>query len=140
MHPSNNELSGLNLPPPVGEQLPVVDSAFEAPKKLVEAAPLAAESDPTRSLPRAPSLPAINLPSMLAASKPTHNNDVTDTTLSVVPTTADDGDLIEKEWVNKAKKIVNSNREDPYNQSKELTVFKADYLQKRYNKIIKPSE
>ena len=49
----------------------------------------------------------------------------------------DDGDLIEKEWVEKAKAIVDRNRYDPYKQNEELTVFKADYMQKRYNKSIK---
>lgn len=67
-----------------------------------------------------------------------------DSATAVVPTTKpvvndvkDDGDLIEKEWVDKAKKIVETNSHDPYKQSEELTVFKADYMKKRYNKNIK---
>jgi general stress protein 26 len=55
------------------------------------------------------------------------------TTLQV----ADDKDVIEPEWVHKAKAIVNSTIEDPYKQSEDLTVLKADYMQKRYNKIVK---
>lgn len=54
-----------------------------------------------------------------------------------MPPVVDDGDLIEKEWVNKAKQIVDQNRNDPYKQSEELTVFRADYMKKRYNKNIK---
>jgi hypothetical protein len=50
---------------------------------------------------------------------------------------ADDKDIIEPEWVNKAKSIVAHSRDDPYKQSEDLTVFKADYMQKRYNKTIK---
>ncbi|MFI5270734.1 MAG: hypothetical protein ACHQT9_01675 [Candidatus Saccharimonadales bacterium] len=50
---------------------------------------------------------------------------------------ADDKDIIEPEWVNRAKSIINANREDPYKQSEELTAFKADYMRKRYNKNIK---
>ena len=50
---------------------------------------------------------------------------------------ADDKDIIEPEWVNRAKQIVASNREDPFAQSEALTEFKADYMQKRYNKVIK---
>lgn len=49
----------------------------------------------------------------------------------------EDDDLIEKEWVNKAKQIVNKNRSDPYKQSEELTAFRADYMKKRYGKNIK---
>ena len=56
---------------------------------------------------------------------------------SVVNNLPDDGDLIEKEWVEKAKQIVEKNRDDPYKQSEELNVFKADYMKKRYNKDIK---
>jgi hypothetical protein len=52
------------------------------------------------------------------------------------PSVADDGDIIEKEWVLKAKQIVMRTRQDPYLQTKELHKFKAKYMKKRYNKII----
>lgn len=57
--------------------------------------------------------------------------------LSSMPTIADDTDLIEKEWVTKAKEIVERTKQDPYMQNKEVEKFKADYLKKRYNKDIK---
>ena len=50
---------------------------------------------------------------------------------------SDDTDLIEKEWVDKAKQIVESTKDDPYKQTEEMTVFKADYMKKRYNRTIK---
>jgi len=53
---------------------------------------------------------------------------------------ADDTDLIEKEWVNKAKAIVERTKADPHTQNKEMTKIKADYLKKRYNKDIKLPE
>jgi hypothetical protein len=56
---------------------------------------------------------------------------------AAVPQIADDVDLIEKEWVDKAKEIVAATRQDPYQQNKELNRFRADYIQKRYNKVIK---
>ncbi len=56
------------------------------------------------------------------------------------PAVADDLDLIEKEWVEKAKAIVAQTRSDPYNQNKEMNRFKADYMQKRYGKEIKLDE
>ncbi len=58
----------------------------------------------------------------------------------IMPLIADDADLIEKEWVEKAKQIVDSTKHDPYRQNKELTRVKADYLKKRYNKDIKLNE
>ena len=53
---------------------------------------------------------------------------------------ADDGDLIEKEWVQKAKQIIASTKNDPHVQNKEMSRMKADYLKKRYNKDIKTEE
>lgn len=50
---------------------------------------------------------------------------------------AEDKDIIEPEWVNKAKSIVRNTNDDPYKQSEDLTMLKADYMQKRYNKIVK---
>lgn len=49
----------------------------------------------------------------------------------------DDGDVIEKDWVEKAKRIAAAYRADPYRQSEEMTIFKANYMKKRYGKDIK---
>lgn len=56
------------------------------------------------------------------------------------PDLAEDVDLIEKEWVNKAKAIVNHTKDDPRRQNTELNKMKADYIKKRYNKDIQVSE
>jgi hypothetical protein len=53
---------------------------------------------------------------------------------------ADDLDLIEKAWVEKAKAIVKDTQGDPYAQNKLMSKMKADYLKKRYNRDIKVSE
>lgn len=53
------------------------------------------------------------------------------------PAIADDVDVIEKEWVQKAKTIVNQHKHDPYNQEKETSKLQADYLKKRYGKEVK---
>lgn len=76
-----------------------------------------------------PAQPAVSTGSAAPAAQPAAD-------LGVV----DDADLIEKEWVNKAKEIVAMTRDDPYKQSEELTVFKADYMKKRYDKHIKLSK
>lgn len=57
-----------------------------------------------------------------------------------LPVIADDTDLIEKEWVEKAKEIVARTRQDPYLQNKEVERMKADYMKKRYNKDIRITE
>jgi hypothetical protein len=57
-----------------------------------------------------------------------------------LPQEAQDTDLIEKEWVEKAKRIVEHTSDDPYVQQNELSKMKADYMKKRYNKDIKVSD
>jgi len=59
---------------------------------------------------------------------------------SDVPLIADDVDVIEKEWVDKAKNIVNKTKEDPFEQEKEVSKLQVDYLAKRYNKNIKQAQ
>ncbi|MDB5183382.1 MAG: hypothetical protein JWO07_63 [Candidatus Saccharibacteria bacterium] len=50
------------------------------------------------------------------------------------PVLASDDDLIEKEWVDKAKKIIATTQNDPYRREKEVTKLQIDYLRKRYGK------
>jgi hypothetical protein len=56
------------------------------------------------------------------------------------PVTASDEEVIEKEWVDKAKKIITQTKDDPYKQEKEVSKLQADYLKKRYGKDIKVVE
>ena len=53
------------------------------------------------------------------------------------PALASDVDVIEKEWVDKAKEIVNESRDDPHRQNHNVSILKADYMKKRYGKDIK---
>src|SRR3989344_7020187 len=63
---------------------------------------------------------------------------------STPPATADleanDLDLIEKQWVNKAKQIVAQTQDDPHKQKDEVSKIKADYIHKRFKKVIKTDE
>jgi Txe/YoeB family toxin of Txe-Axe toxin-antitoxin module len=56
---------------------------------------------------------------------------------SFAPSMADDVDLIEKEWVERAKQIVEQTKHDPYQQNEAMMKMKTDYLKKRYNRDIK---
>lgn len=67
----------------------------------------------------------------------TDANSATTASGVVLPQIADDNDLIEKEWVEKAKQIVDKTKDDPYLQNRELGNMRADYMKKRYNKDIK---
>ena len=53
---------------------------------------------------------------------------------------ADDVDVIEKEWVERAKKIISLTSDDPYAEAKEIGKLKATYLKKRFNKDIPLAE
>lgn len=50
---------------------------------------------------------------------------------------ADDVDLIEREWVDRAKAIVEATQDDPHKQKDEISKVKAEYIQKRFKKTIK---
>jgi hypothetical protein len=53
---------------------------------------------------------------------------------NAMPQIADDVDLIEKEWVEKAKQIVAQTKNDPRIQSNELEKVKTAYQKKRFNR------
>lgn len=49
------------------------------------------------------------------------------------PQIADDEDLIEKEWVESAKRIVAQTKGDPHARSENISLVKDDYKKKRFN-------
>jgi len=60
--------------------------------------------------------------------------------LSNNPAVANDDDLIEKEWVDKAKKIVAETRDDPHLQDEKVNKLQADYLKKRFGRELGATE
>jgi hypothetical protein len=59
------------------------------------------------------------------------------TGIAAVPSGAKDMDLIEKEWIASVENIIEKTSNDPFEQSRQLSLLKANYLQKRYNKAIR---
>jgi len=47
---------------------------------------------------------------------------------------ADEVDVIEKEWVDRAKKVVALTADDPYSESLEISKLRAAYVKKRFQK------
>lgn len=133
MNPTT-ERGPMQLPTPMSpENMPgVVTSAPET-------AGQGAEAFPSPSGQRL-AIPAIPLPIPTAPLPMTPVNLAGSSTSGSTPAVADDIDLIEKEWVHKAKLIIQHTHNDPHTQSKELSIFKADYMQKRYNKVLKLSD
>lgn len=60
--------------------------------------------------------------------------------ISDTPVVAADEDLIEKEWVEKAKKVISETKFDPYMQKQAVSRLQADYIYKRYGKSVKLPE
>jgi aconitase A len=56
------------------------------------------------------------------------------TSISDNPVIAKHKDMIEKDWVIKAKKIIADTPNDPYQQEKAVNQLKTDYLKKRYGR------
>lgn len=97
------------------------ESAPRAPSQVV-APPAPAQATPPAQQP--PPEPQQQSPSPSAAPPSAHLS-------------ADDADLIEREWVDKAKHIVTETRDYPHKQKDQISRVKADYIQKRFNKSIK---
>jgi len=106
-----------------------------------EAYPAAPEAAPTIGAP-IPSFPPAQSTAQPAANPVFQQTAVpaAPATSITTPAVADDLDLIEKEWVEKAKAIVAQTHSDPHAQNREMNRFKADYMQKRYGKEIKLDE
>jgi hypothetical protein len=86
--------------------------------------------------PVAPATPVISQPVVTDDDQTVQTTPVQSDT----PSIADDVDVIEKEWVDKAKSIVDKTKDDPHVQNKEVSILKADYMKKRYGKDIKLTE
>ena len=52
------------------------------------------------------------------------------------PEIASDGNKLEKEWVERTKKVVNETKSDPREEEIQVSELKADYLKKRFNRAI----
>jgi Txe/YoeB family toxin of Txe-Axe toxin-antitoxin module len=84
------------------------------------------------------------LPAPVVAPLPTpvvdDESQATTLAISDTPTVASDEDLIEKEWVDKAKKILAQTKDDPYRREQEVSKLQADYLRKRYGRELGASQ
>ena len=134
MNPNHSEQPNLSLPA-LPQELPLAGSGEHQPNG---AAPELKPLPPVPSLSDTPTSMPITIAAVPLSSTTAQTDDSSST--ASVPTVADDGDLIEKEWVEKAKAIVSGTKNDPFQQSKKVNHFKADYMKKRYNKDIKVPE
>lgn len=122
----------LPMPPvPNGERIPTlptpeggIESGADRKEQTAEATAAAADVAATG----APTMP-------LAQSDPAST-----TTTTTSPLVAADEDVIEKEWVDKAKQIVEKTKNDPHARANGVNELQKDYLKKRYGKVLGASE
>ena len=141
MEPQNKPSPEFQAPVPkspeiAGEQL--------APEKAVEKAPAPAAPERERQAGNAANQNqgAMKLPQVAPTPIPAPQaapvvQDPQQPVIANTPIAAADTDVLEKEWLDKAKSIVKNARQDPRKQNTEVSHLKADYMQKRYGKIIK---
>lgn len=96
------------------------------------------EQSPAQAVEQAP-MPPTTLPTVAApipVALPVQQVDDKNLLGDDVPSVAADEDLIEKEWVDKLKKIITITKGNPYEQAKAVALLQADYLKKRYNREV----
>jgi hypothetical protein len=103
-----------------GVSSPEVGKTPEVDGKKAEAASAAVETVLATTLPA----PAVTI-----------TKDDADTGVSITtPLTAKDDDLMEKEWVDRAKQIVSETRDNPHQREKAVNKLQIEYLKKRYGR------
>ena len=115
-------------PPSSPEFTPEYGATPEAPAPFGERGP---EQRQEAAPPAGPQPIPITLPTPV----PQQSNAPTDGVVADdLPAVAGDDDLIEKEWVDKAKKIIAETKDDPRKRELEVNRLQVDYLKKRYGK------
>ena len=113
---------------PIPESFPSKGSPFEVEKNQAERASELSSSE-------SQVLPPPVLPTPVVAPQQQTLDDNPKGIIST-PTVAADDDLIEKEWVKKAKEIIASTYDNPRKRETEVSYLQRDYLKKRYGREI----
>lgn len=143
MQPENSQTAAPRgeqapLPPSMGQEkipsLPPLDTALERGQERFEQAAesgaRASDAAASTSVATAIAIPAV--PTQL----PVDDTQV----VAASPLVAADEELIEKEWVDKAKEIIDQTKDDPHARTEKVNALQRDYLQKRYGKTVGVSE
>jgi hypothetical protein len=147
MDPRHNNNEIINLPS--GESEPDINVVPDVEKidagrvteqalgRAVEGAMLRGQSSSPTNLTTDNSTATLPLSSVLDDSAQPFTPDPKPSQPVSFKLSAKEAELIEKQWVIKAKAIVEHTKGDPFQQDREVSKMKADYLKKRYNKELK---
>ena len=127
--PTPQNVGPENIP-----SLPPIETGLERGQERHEQA---AEAGARASDAAAPATPA---PVAVPVAPVQPDPSATPVSSSTTPLVAADEDLIEKEWVDKAKEIIEQTKDDPHARTVKVNELQRDYLQKRYGKVIGASE
>ena len=132
--PRMNYEQSPSLPAPTPELVPGA-----APEVFPDHEPARIEREPAQAPPQPMPDPVVTpvLPQPVIGAD---DSAVTPTAITDVPDTAADDDLIEKEWVNKAKHIIAQTIDDPRAREEAVGQLQREYLRKRYGKELGASE
>jgi hypothetical protein len=132
MEPTSNSTTNPNAQPGNPEKgYPVGSESRSVAPEVAPAAPQSGPSQPVQ-LPQIPNVPGQQLPQdPLAAQQPGAAPQ------PGTPAIAGDVDVIEKEWVDQANKIVAQTKDDPYTEEEAVESLQQDYLKKRYGHDVK---
>lgn len=141
MEPRQTSGENLSLPQPTKREAVSVSSSEAVPTAHVEK--LAGRNEQTErrlgqqveTMVQTPSVtPATTLPIPVSASST--SSPALSTASDDTPLIAADEDLIEKEWVDKAKKVIAETKDDPYLREQEVKKLQVEYVRKRYGREI----
>ena len=128
----------LPMPPSVGAEnipsLPPLETGLErGQERFEQAAEAGARISDAAATASATAIATPAAPVQVPAQDP-------QVTTTATPMVAADEDLIEKEWVDKAKDIITKTKDDPHARTAQVNALQRDYLQKRYGKVVGASE
>ncbi len=143
MDQQDKSISGISLPQPQdggGTSLPAENMQPLPPQEpVVEPRHSVTDLDLPAAVPAAAPPVASWLPPTVPLQPSNASGALTaddQTAQSGQPQTARDADLIEKEWVVRAKAIAEQARLDPFTQAQELHKLRAEYMKSRYDKTL----
>jgi hypothetical protein len=110
------------------ETLPTPEAPISSPEQARAAEQLAVDHAGGMSLPVAP-VPVAG--QVQATQQP-----IASTAPTATPAAAADGNVIEKEWLDKVKQVISSTADDPHAQQREISRLMADYVLKRTGRKI----
>lgn len=132
--PRINYEQSPSLPAPMPEVVP-----GSVPEVYPDREPTRIEQEP-QPAPQQPAPDPAVVPVLPQPVVQTDDTTVSPTVITDVPDTAADDDLIEKEWVNKAKHIIAQTVDDPRAREEAVGQLQREYLRKRYGKELGVSE